>query len=146
MNYLVYLYLIVICYTLNPFFKKQICKDITNYSYLLMNHITVSLILLLYTSYLLINNSFDINNIEKLNTRQYMYFIGGALTSIFGTLMLINLVRMKDVSYVIPHIQSFVTLSVLLFGFLFFKEKLTINKMIGVLMITLGLYFINKKN
>jgi transporter family protein len=147
MNYILYFYLliIVISYTLNPYFKKNICKNIPNFTYILMNHIAISILLVLYLSYLLMNNKLNIGSIETLSYKQYLLLLGGAITSILGTLMLINLVRMDDVSYIIPHIQSFVILTVLVFGVLFFKEKITLNKLLGVLMITLGLYFINKK-
>ena len=147
MNYILYFYLliIVISYTLNPYFKKSICKNIPNFTYILMNHIAISILLLFYLSYLLMNNKLNIGNIDNLSYKQYLLLLGGAITSILGTLMLINLVRMDDVSYIIPHIQSFVILTVLFFGILFFKEKITLNKLLGVLMITLGLYFINKK-
>lgn len=147
MNYILYFYLllIVISYTLNPYFKKNICKNIPNFTYILMNHITISILLLLYSTYLLMNNKFNMGNIKSLSYKQYLLLLGGGITSLLGSLMLINLVRMGDVSYIVPHIQSFVMLTVLIFGVLFFKEKLTLNKLLGVLMITLGLYFINKK-
>ena len=48
-----YIFVIVLCWTLNPFIKKQVMKKMDPNEYLIMNHSVVTIILVFYLVYLL---------------------------------------------------------------------------------------------
>ena len=50
-----------------------------------------------------------------------------------------------DVSYLISNIQPAVIALTFLVGYMFFKEEITINKIIGVVLILFGIFMMNYK-
>lgn len=67
--------------------------------------------------------------------------IGGVLISIFTTFSF-KALSLGPVSQVIPIIRVGGVLLVTILGIILFKEKLTLNLILGVILSTLGLYLI----
>jgi uncharacterized membrane protein len=75
-----------------------------------------------------------------------MYILLGALTSILGARLLLSIIQYNDVSFMVAHIQPLVISLTFVIGYLFFSENITLNKVIGVSLVILGILFLNKKN
>ena len=56
-----------------------------------------------------------------------------------------NLINNTDVSYAIAHIQPIVISLTIILGFVFFNEKITYSKVIGIILVITGLIIINSK-
>lgn len=139
-----YIFVIVLCWTLNPFIKKQVMKKMDPNEYLIMNHSVVTIILVFYLVYLLKKKKCDFNCIKQLTGGDLGLLLIGGITTILATLMLVYLVSTSEVSYVIGNVQPIVIALSIMLGYLFFKEKLGLTKVIGLSFIIVGLVLINK--
>jgi uncharacterized membrane protein len=149
MNNILYVYLaiIVLCWTANPFIKKLILKDgkMNTDEYFIINHIFVSLILMVYFYSLFKKKKCSFLCLNKLNKFDYLYISMGALTSILGARLMISVIKTEEVTYLITHIQPIIIALTFLIGYMFFSEHVTPMKVIGISLIILGLIFINRK-
>ena len=139
-----YIFVIVLCWTLNPFIKKQVMKKMDPNEYLIMNHSVVTIILVFYLVYLLKKKKCDFNCIKQLTGGDLGLLLIGGITTILATLMLVYLVSTSEVSYVIGNVQPIVIALSIILGYLFFKEKLGLTKVLGLSFIIVGLVLINK--
>lgn len=139
-----YIFVIVLCWTLNPFIKKQVMKKMDPNEYLIMNHSVVTIILVFYLVYLLKKKKCDFNCIKQLSGGDLGLLLIGGITTILATLMLVYLVSTSEVSYVIGNVQPIVIALSIMLGYLFFKEKLGLTKVLGLSFIIVGLVLINK--
>lgn len=146
MNYLVYFYIliIVLCWTFNPFIKKVLLNKIGKPEYLILNHLFITLFILIYFLYMFSKNKCDLSCIKSLSKKELSLLSVGAVTSILGTLMLLHLVSTADVSYAIAHVQPIVISLTLVIGYLVFNERLTSAKVFGISLIVIGLIILNK--
>ena len=139
-----YIFVIVLCWTLNPFIKKAIMKKMDANEYLIMNQSVVTIILLFYLIYLLKKKKCDFKCIEKMSRKEYSLIVLGGVITILATLMLLHLVSSSEVSYVIGNVQPIVILCSVILGYLFFKESLGVTKVAGIGFIIVGLILLNK--
>lgn len=139
-----YIFVIVLCWTLNPFIKKLVMKKMDANEYLIMNHSVVTIILVFYGIYLLKKKKCDFNCIQKLSGGDMGLLVIGGITTILSTLMLVYLVSSTEVSYVMGNVQPIVISLSIILGYLFFKEKLGLTKLLGLTFIIVGLVLINK--
>ncbi len=146
MNAVVYFYIfiIVLCWTLNPFIKKVMLSKVGKPEYLVINHVFITLFVLIYFLYMFSRNKCDIKCIRNLSKREIGLLTLGAITSLLGTLMLIHLISYSDVSYAIAHIQPIVISLTLIIGYLVFNESLDAYKVSGIALVVLGLIILNK--
>ena len=139
-----FIFLLIICWTLNPFFKKYSASKLSSSDYMIFNHILCTFIVVIYFIYLLINKQCDIKCVQKLNNIDIMFSVFGALTSVLASILLIELLKKNGATDVIPNIQPLVLISTLVIGKFVFNENLTNSKILGILVIVGGLYLINK--
>ena len=137
--------ILVLCWTLNPFLKKRSVGDLSSSEYIVFNHCFVSIFILLYFLYLLFNNKCNI--ISKIKNKQFKelsYGFLAAVVTFVSSIVLINLLKRENASYLIPHIQPVVIILTLLFGYFLFNENLNSKQIIGRLLVVSGLFVINK--
>lgn len=72
-------------------------------------------------------------------------FIIGAFAYIVSFFIYITLVRKYDLSYLLPFVNGIVILSSTLLGVFLFKEVISSIKIIGIVLIVMGLVLINIK-
>ncbi len=149
MNSILYVYLgiIVLCWTLNPFIKKLVLKSkkLNTDEYFILNHIFVSVILLFYFYTLFKKKKCSILCLSKLDKFDYLYIFMGALTSILGARLLISIIKTEEITFLIAHIQPMIIALTFLIGYMFFSEHVTPMKIAGISLIILGLIFLNRK-
>lgn len=138
-----YILIIVLCWTFNPFLKKTVMKKMTASEYFVVNHFVITVFVLFYFFYLFNNGKCDINCLMNLEKKEVMYLILGAVTTILATIMLLYLINLKDVSYVIAHIQPVVIALTVVVGYMFFSENITKTKIFGISLVILGLVLMN---
>merc|ERR1712224_184661 len=100
--------ILVICWTINPFFKKLSAKNLSSEEYMFFNHFLCSIIIILYFIYLLYNKQCNIKCIEKLTRYELIYSLLGALLTVSSSLILIKLLEENNASFIIPQIQPLV--------------------------------------
>lgn len=138
-----YIFVIVLCWTLNPFIKKMLMTKMDANEYLIINHSIVTIVLVFYLIYLLTKKRCNFECLKKLSKKEYMLAFIGGITTILATLMLMYLVSSREVSFVMGNVQPLVILLSIILGYLFFKEEVGTVKVIGMLMIIGGLILIN---
>ncbi|MBT6326558.1 MAG: EamA family transporter [Bdellovibrionales bacterium] len=148
-NIYFYLGVLILAWTLNPFFKKKLMSKLNNEELFFINHIVITVFILLYFLYRYKCNKIKLDCINKLNSfsrNEIFLLIAGAIITVIGARLLPYLLEQnKDVSYIISHIQPVVIMLTVLIGYMFFKEKITLTKLLGVIFIVIGLIVINVK-
>ena len=137
--------LLVICWTLNPFLKKMMGSRLPANENMIFNHSLCTIIIVVYTIYLLINHKCDMSKIQSLSKKDIMLGIVTSVITVASSLLLIKILQENEASQVMPQIQPCVLLLTLIVGYFMFNEKMTKNKIIGAGFITIGLCIINKK-
>jgi uncharacterized membrane protein len=142
-----YLLIIVLCWTFNPFIKKIILKSqkLNLDEYFVINHIVVTVLLGGYFLYLLKEKKCSPNCFANLNSIDYIYILLGALTSVLGARLMISIIKNEDISFLVANIHPMIIGLSFVIGYMFFSENITISRIIGVTLIILGLIFMNRK-
>ena len=78
-----------------------------------------------------------------MSNKEICWTIIGVITGMFGSIIMLNLVKRTDISYLIPNIQGIVILLGALIGYVVFKESFNKFKIIGILLIFFGILSIN---
>ena len=138
-----YLLIIVLCWTFNPFLKKTVMKKMTAGEYFVVNHFVITIFVLFYFFYLFNNGKCDINCVMNLDRKEIVYLLLGAITTILATIVLLYLINLKDVSYIIAHIQPVVIALTVVVGYMFFSEQITKVKIFGISLVIIGLLLMN---
>lgn len=141
-----FLLLLIICWTTNPFMKKQVATKMTSSEYMIYNHGLCSILIVGYVVYLLLNKQYSIESLKKLTSKDIGISLVAALTTVVASVLLIDLLKNNDASYIIPHVQPCIIVLTLLVGYFLFKEQITSNKIIGTGLIVAGLVFMNYKS
>ena len=141
-----FLLLLIICWTTNPFMKKQVATKMTSSEYMIYNHGLCSILIVGYVVYLLLNRQYSIESLKKLTSKDIGISLVAALTTVVASVLLIDLLKNNDASYIIPHVQPCIIVLTLLVGYFLFKEQITSNKIIGTGLIVAGLVFMNYKS
>lgn len=141
----VFIIILVICWTLNPFFKKQLTNKLDSNELLIYNHSLCTLLIFIYFLYLITYNKCNWSKFKTLTNNEIAISILGSMVTVFASIILLNLVKKADVSYILPHTQPCILILTLIIGFFFFGESVTREKLIGTLLVIVGLFFINKK-
>jgi uncharacterized membrane protein len=138
-----YILIIVLCWTFNPFLKKTVMKKMTASEFFVINHFVITIFVLFYFFYLFNNGKCDINCIMNLDRKEILYLVLAAITTIIATVILLYLINLKDVSYVIAHVQPVVIALTVVVGYMFFSENITRLKIFGISLVILGLVLMN---
>lgn len=142
----VYLIMLVLLWTMNPFIKKKIMGNIDSEMYFFINHIIVTVFVIIYFFYRLMNRESKLSfvKIGDLSKEDKTYLVVGGIVSVLASRLLPYIISLnKDVSYLISNIQPVVILLTAVIGFAFFNEKIDTKKLLGIGLIIMGLLFMN---
>ena len=138
------LVMLIICWTLNPFLKKMMGSKLPANENMIFNHSLCTIIIIRYTSYLLITHKCDISIINRLGKKDILLGIVTSMITVASSLLLIKILEENEASQVMPQIQPCVLVLTLIIGYFIFNEKMTKNKILGTSLILGGLLVINK--
>ena len=139
------LLLLIICWTVNKYIKKQIASKMSSSEYMIFNHSLCTILILAYFIYLKYNNDFSTLPIKNLSNKEILISIVASITTVAATVFLISLLKNNDASYIIPHVQPCVILLTMLLGYYLYNEDVTKTKALGGILIIGGLMLMNKK-
>ncbi len=148
MLFIVLLFLLILCWAINPFLKKIVMKKLNTYEFFLFNNIFIFLFLLIYLIGLRITNqknNVEIKKIIDLDKKEFIALIIGALVSLFGAILFLFLIKMDNVTTVISMSQSLSIIASLLIGFMFFSEHIKPKDIFGIFLIVFGVTIIKYK-
>jgi len=143
---IVVILILTVLWGIAPFFKKRAAKNLASSEYLILNHIIITIILILYIAYLLMNKQCSFNCIKKMSNLEIMMLIIGGFLAVLSGFCLIYLVKNYDVNMVMPYLQPLVIVATAIFGYLLFKESLSIYQIIGFSVIIIGIIISNYKS
>jgi len=147
MNNLFYTYfligIIIFSFVLNPFSKKKASKNLTSQEYFMVNQFMVTILVIVLGIYFFYNNKCDFKCLQKMSNKEVSWAILSSILGIMGSLAFITLIQQEDISFIMPNIQPLVILLVSIIGFFLFKESMGIFKIIGIILIICGSFFIN---
>ena len=144
-----YLFVIILLWTINPFIKKLLMTKFTGEEYFFINHLVVSIFVVFYFIYSYSNNNINSKCIKQIGTfsnKELSILFAGGLLTVLSSRLLPHLISLKkDISYLISNIQPVVIILTALIGYTFFQEKLNKEKILGIILVGMGLFFINSK-
>ncbi len=138
--------MLVLLWTMNPFIKKKIMGNIDSEMYFFINHIIVTVFVIIYFFYRLMNRESKLSfvKIGNLSKEDKTYLVIGGIVSVLAARLLPYIISLnKDVTYLISNIQPVVILLTAIIGFAFFNEQMDTKKMMGIGLIIIGLLFMN---
>jgi uncharacterized membrane protein len=129
---------------MNPFIKKKIMNNIDSEMYFFINHIIVTVFVIIYFLYRLMNKKLSFVKINTLTKEDKTYLVVGGVITVLAARLLPYIISLnKDVTYLISNIQPVVILLTAIIGFAFFNEQIDTKKMMGIGLIIIGLLFMN---
>jgi len=135
--------LLVLSFVFNPFMKKKATGSLNAHEFLIINHTLITFLIILYGIYLIYYNKCDIQCFKKLSSKEIIWGIGGAITSIIGSIALIMLLQKDEVSFIMPNVQPIVIVIGALVGYFIFNESMGKYKVAGISLIIFGALAIN---
>ena len=123
--------------------KKKILNNKNIYQVLLVDSfIYFILVLILYLS---TNGTKNITNVfSNFSTNNLIYLVLGLVSFLCYTILRFKLINDNTLGNLITLEESSIILAGLVLGILFFNEKISVNKVIGTILLIIGIYFINK--
>ena len=143
--------LLLFCVTfisLNVFFKKFIIKLITLEEYMIGITIFVPMVITLYFILrfgIIRDKKLDIKLFDKIskNKNIILLLIGTAIITVSANLILVELLKRKNISYLVPHIVGFSLILSIILAFFLFNEKIDWKMCLGIILIIIGVFIIN---
>ena len=127
--------------SINPYIKKQVTKNISQYTFIAITSIFVLLINIGYIYY----NNFQLNDLGEASTKDILICLATSFFSIAPSLIYLNLIQKENISFLNPIIKPMGILVTALFGIIVFSEVMSRNQIIGGIIILLGTGLFLKK-
>ena len=144
LKYTYFLILILIMsFVLNPFAKKKATMNLGSDEFFMINHFICTIIVIIYFIYLVYYSKCNLKSIKEMNKNEIFWCTMSALLGVIGSLVLINLVRMDEITFIMPNVQPIVLLIGAFIGYFLFQESMGLYKIIGIFLIILGAFSIN---
>ena len=145
MNFSIYIILLIIIWSINPFCKKRLLKKIGTNNYLVINHILITFIIIFYFIYLFKKKKCSFDYLQKLDIIDTFYILFVAITTVIATIILLEGIKNLNISQLMPTITTSVIVLTLIIS-CFYGEVINIYKIGGIISILLGVYLININN
>ena len=138
--YLLLILSILISYT--PFVTKILLQSFTLDVILCVRFLFVQIPLLLYVMYKMFFTKHKISFLKKITYKLIFYINLMICTYIIGAGIYYTLINTTQVSNITPLLSPLIIIFTLMIGYLYFKETLQKNELVGILMIIIGIYVI----
>lgn len=135
--------LVIFSFTLNPYLKKKASNNVSSNEFILIYQIIAIIFTILYVYYLLNYKHCSIACFKKLTKMELLWTIMAVLTGILGSVVLLYLIKLEEVSYIVPNIQGIVILFGAIIGFFVFQEKFDFFRISGITLIFTGILLLN---
>ena len=150
MNKFLYILPTILSWSLPNFLLKELRNTFSSPEIIILYHFVWHLFLFSFSIYILIFKTKIANNFIKksiyLPNNMKLILLSMVFLGITAQYFYIKLLKTVDISEIIPIIRGGSSLVIIFVGYYFFKEKLTIKRIIGILTVLLGIYLINSAN
>lgn len=147
MNILFLIFLQVLLFTLNPFFKKQLTNKIDSKNFTFLASFLVYFITLVYFIHAVYyDNMYSKlkDNLTNFSKNDYFNLFATASISFLGSRLLAYILSLDvDVSYVTNNVQPMVIVATAFVEYFFFNKALTKQKLTSLTLIVGGLLLLN---
>ena len=89
------------------------------------------------------NHDYSTDSVRSLCSKDIAISIVGAFVTVTSSIVLIMLLQRNNASTLIPQIQPCVIVLTLMLGYFVFGESISVNQLVGILLIIMGLIAIN---
>ncbi len=141
----IYLLLIaqIILYSLNPLLKKIASKNVSYNKFVTMYQIFSLVFSFCHIIYLYKFKNITLTELKKIDNKDLVFCFLAVLTGFLGSILFLYIVKLDELSYLVPNIQGIVILFNLFLSYFVLNEKMPLNKCIGTLLIFIGILFLN---
>ncbi len=148
-NNYIYLLLIIICWSINPFVKKKITKSLNSIEYNYANNMCILCMILMVIFYLNFiqtkSETVSINFFNKLNKNQIGLLVLSAFLTLLPSFLFITVLKEMDVSFVVSFTQSLTIVSSTIIGVLVMNETFNLKIGLGIASIVVGIGLLTNK-
>lgn len=139
--------ILILSLTLNGFLKKSLTKfvNLDEYMFVMCHIIIISTYLYLSCKYICGKNRVRKDLLKKMDKKTILLFIFCGINAILASALFVYLLSKDDVSYIVPHTSSLLIIGTLIIGYFFYDENISKKKMLGIVLVLLGLVVINLK-
>ena len=142
-NYIIIL--IIISIVSQPYLEKIILKKINLYDVLLYKTIIYIVIIVVFYYFFVDRNIFCNFNTVCNNKKELGLLVLSASLSLIITFGFLYIVQNEYIlSNIVPKIEAGIIILSVIAGYFFYKKKITISQILGILFILLGIYLISK--
>ena len=146
MNKLTVLFaILIICWTLNPFLRKKAIGNLSDNESLLLNQCFITILFFSYFAYLFISNNCSFTNLKNIQRKDLLNNLVSSFVTFISAVILMKLLNSNKVTNLVPQIQPLVIILTMFCGYFLFNETITLQQIIGTILIVLGILFFNKK-
>ena len=142
-----YLIIIVLCWTISPFFKKVVTKKIKGIEYNFAQTLiifTFILFIMLYVNYIKnTSDKIDPYFVNKLNTKDILFLFTVSAMSLLPAYLFIKVIHEYEISFLEPVLHSSSIVLTAIIGSMFFNESFGLQKCIGILLVIGGIVLLN---
>ena len=139
--------IMTISWSLPYFLMKDLSNYLSKYEIIVLSHFVWHVFILLFMLYIWIFNrrkaSLFINNVKKLPNKYKSFLIIVTIIGFMSQLSYLSLHKTNNISKLVPMLNGLSNIATILIAYFIYKEKLTFVKIIGILLVMLGIYLIN---
>ena len=137
---------VAICWSLPYFLIKDISNYISNTEIIVLSHFIWHVFILSFAIFIWIfkrNKATNfIESIKKAPNKIKLYLLSLTFIGIISQLAYFKLLKQNDVSKIIPILNGLSNIAIILLAYFIFKEDITFMKVIGIVLVVLGIYLI----
>ena len=142
-----YFFPIIFVWTMNAFFQKKYIKYLNTLEILYIKHLIYTVYFIIAFFYILFNKKKylleGMKNYSKLPLKIYIQMVIMVFLSFLSAHSTFVLLKKYDVSYFLPMVRGGSSILVLFVSYFIYKESITINKLIGFILIVIGIFIMN---
>ena len=101
----IYIIIIILCWSINPFIKKIVNKNISPIEYNIYNNTFILCLLLLifvYNLFFINKNNIELNILKKLNMKEIGIMLVSSGFTLLPSYLFVTLIKTQNVSKLIP--------------------------------------------
>ena len=135
---------IILSWSIRPFLGKSLTQYISNKDIILLYHFIYHLFILAFCGYILLfrknNATIFFKKIKGIPKYMYIILCLAILLSIISQLCYFKLIKTVNVNIFVNTLRGGSALLIFLIGMYAYKEKINLTKIIGIILVLLGIY------
>ena len=148
-TFILMLFLITLRKSGTPLLHKYLIKDLTSEEMILFMHFAYSIMFFIYFYIIFFFNKKKYHKFlekwDKTTSKTFGIMIFIATIGILSGIAYYYLLKKYHVSYLLPNIEAVANILTVILAYLILKEKFTYKRVLGVIIVVIGLSFINSE-